>query len=203
VNLVQGSNEWLEFRRGKIGASDAPVILEQSPWATPYQLWLEKMELYCKPKNFAMQRGVALEPLARQAFMDYTGHSVKPAVVQNPQYEWMIASLDGVTPDKRYAVEIKCAGKTDHAYVERKREPPKKYISQLQHQMYVVGLDMIYYYSFDGAQGICVEYYRDEDFIAQLLQKELEFWNNMLNFTPPEMIKRDYEYLAQIWWQAA
>ena len=42
IELTQNTPEWLEFRRKKIGASDAPIILEVSTWKTPYQLWLVK-----------------------------------------------------------------------------------------------------------------------------------------------------------------
>ncbi len=40
--LIQNTPEWHAFRRKRIGASDAPVIMGISPWKTPYQLWIEK-----------------------------------------------------------------------------------------------------------------------------------------------------------------
>jgi predicted phage-related endonuclease len=48
--MQQQTPEWLEFRKNKIGASDAPIIMETSPWKTPYQLWLEKLSLDAKLK---------------------------------------------------------------------------------------------------------------------------------------------------------
>ena len=44
--LVQQSEEWLEFRRSRIGASDAPIIMGVSPWKTHYKLWVEKIQGY-------------------------------------------------------------------------------------------------------------------------------------------------------------
>jgi predicted phage-related endonuclease len=39
---VQNSDAWLEWRRGGIGASDLPVIMQKVDWSTPYQLSTSK-----------------------------------------------------------------------------------------------------------------------------------------------------------------
>ena len=39
VSVEQGSKEWLALRNNKIGASDAPIIMGESSWTTPFQLW--------------------------------------------------------------------------------------------------------------------------------------------------------------------
>ncbi len=54
--LIQHSNEWLELRKNKIGASDAPIIMKVSPWKTPYRLWEEKLGLTECVSNQAMKR---------------------------------------------------------------------------------------------------------------------------------------------------
>ena len=35
VDLVQGSQEWLDFRRTKRMASETPIIMGVSPWQKP------------------------------------------------------------------------------------------------------------------------------------------------------------------------
>jgi putative phage-type endonuclease len=60
------NDDWLEFRKGGIGSSDAPIIAGVSPYSTPYQLW----EIKTRRKtewigNFATRRGHAVEPKAR------------------------------------------------------------------------------------------------------------------------------------------
>ena len=153
IDLAQNSPEWLEFRRDKIGASDAPVIMGVSPFKTPYQLYLDKVENMHQPQNSAMKRGHDLEAEARQAFeamyetlyMDKI--TVVPYVVQSDIYEWMIASLDGLDMGKGVMVEIKCPGQKDHD-LAMSGKIPEHYIPQLQHQLFVTGLNKMFYFSY-------------------------------------------------------
>ena len=39
INLEQGTYEWLEWRMGGLGASDAPVVMGVSPYSTSRTLW--------------------------------------------------------------------------------------------------------------------------------------------------------------------
>ena len=99
IELIQNTHEWLEFRRKKIGASDAPVILEVSPWKTPYQLWIEKTSGTPSITTHHQKRGLELEELARQTFEKKTGTIMFPKVVLHPSFDWMMASLDGIDID--------------------------------------------------------------------------------------------------------
>ena len=55
--LIQQTDEWLEMRRNKIGASDAPIIMEVSPYKKPNQLMEDKLTGAVMAKSQAMQRG--------------------------------------------------------------------------------------------------------------------------------------------------
>ena len=95
--LIQQSQEWLDYRKSKIGASDAPVIMGVSPWCTPYKLWMQKNDLIPDTyKSRAMSRGIAMEDTARAFFSLETGVLVEPSVVVHSDLDWMIASLDGL-----------------------------------------------------------------------------------------------------------
>ena len=158
--LIQQTEEWLEFRKNKIGASDAPVIMEVSPWNTPYELWLEKIGQKKNSKATKPQeRGLLLEDIALAHFTLETGISMQKDVILHPSLNWMMASLDGISEKKDFAVEIKCPGKVDHAQA-LSGKIPDKYFPQLQHQLEVTGLEMIYYFSFDGLDGILLKHYR-------------------------------------------
>src|SRR5271170_7079883 len=142
--LVQNTPEWEEMRKTKVGASDAPVIMEVSPYKTPYQLWQEKLSLATSKQNYAMQRGHEMEPMARAAFEELTGLMVTPMVKFHPLHAWMMASLDGVDVSGQNIAEIKCAGKEDHE-IALSGQIPEKYFPQLQHQLEVCQLEMAYY----------------------------------------------------------
>ena len=193
-DFIQGSPEWLSFRKKYIGASDAPIIMQISPWKTPYQLWLEKLDLVPPGiKNSAMERGLQLESEARLTFSIKTGIDMSPKVVIHPSVKWMMASLDGLSNDKKNAVEIKCPGKTDHA-VAAQGKVPEKYYPQLQHQMEVAQLDMIFYYSFHEEFGdYIIEVNRDDKFIKKMKKEEEQFYDCVQSFISPKLTDRDYE----------
>jgi putative phage-type endonuclease len=176
LNFEQSSREWLDWRRGGIGASDAPVIMGLSPWQKEGDLFMLKTgQMAERPANDAMERGKRLEPLARQAYAEQTGIAVEPMCVQSRQHDWMRASLDGLSADGQRVIEIKCPGEKDHSLAASGRVP-EKYYPQLQHILAVTGLAEIDYWSFRFGHTVLLHVQRDDDFIAALLEKEAAFW---------------------------
>lgn len=176
LNLIQGTPEWHSHRAQSVGSSDAPVIMGVSPWKTIEDLYKEKRGVIdSSPASFCMQRGINLEPKARSVFEEMTGIFVSPLVKVSKERVWMSASLDGIDFEEKNIVEIKCAGKKDHA-LAISGKIPEKYVPQLQHQMCVCDVDHAYYFSFDGENGVIIDVKRDEKYITSLISKEEEFW---------------------------
>lgn len=189
-HLKQGSPEWLALRKTKITATDAPIIMGVSPYKTRLQLYKEKVSdesgnTFVSP---AMKRGLELEDEARALFSIMTGITVYPAVMMR---DWALASLDGIDESLENIVEIKCPGEKDHA-TALAGKVPEHYYPQLQHQMHVCGVDKIYYFSFDGLDGVVVEVQKDQDYINKLLSKALDFYKCITSKTPPEPTEDDY-----------
>jgi putative phage-type endonuclease len=192
IDLAQGSDLWLQFRKKYIGASDAGIIMGESPYATPYQLWVRKKGLIPEPMmTSAMQRGKDLEPLALMEFEEKHNIFMAPKVFVSDEYPWMMASMDGVSLDGKIAVEIKCPGRETHE-MALAGTVPKKYIWQLQHQMIVMKLDSMLYFSFDGQKGVTLVVKRDLSLCDKLISVERAFWSSILNDEPPELNERDY-----------
>lgn len=190
--LIQGSTEWHSFRKNHIDSSDAPIIMNVSPYSTPYQLWCRKLGLIPEPEmTGAMQRGHDLEPLALAEFERQMGLFMSPTVRVSSAIPWMSASLDGLDLNEEIAVEIKCPNsKTHQMAIEGKI--PDKYIYQLQHQMLVLNVEFMYYFSFDGREGVSLKINRDERLQEALFLCESRFWSSIQNFEPPELNDRDY-----------
>ncbi len=184
---VQGTQEWLDFRKTRIGASDAPIINGDSPWCNAYELWQRKLGLV--PDQFvspAMQRGKDLEPKAREEYIRLTGNTVMPAVVVHKEHEYIFASLDGLSPDG-IVIEIKCANRVDHLKAIE-GQVPDKYLAQLMHQLAVTEAEIIDYVSYcpDHETPLAiVKISRDENYINDLIEKEKEFYICMVNKVPP------------------
>ncbi len=200
VELQQGSSEWLEFRKTKIGASDSASILGIG-FKTPFELWQEKLGLSENVVNAAMRRGTENEPLAIAAFSMEEGVLVKPAVYVHPKHEWMAASLDGISSDLKVAVEVKCPGKIDHEIASNKKVPPK-YVPQLQHQMEVMGLDEMFYLSYQPESTHCFKVYRDQKFIDNMIEKEYEFYECVQKLIAP-FSEKDYKQISDESWMHA
>jgi putative phage-type endonuclease len=184
ADLLQGSPEWIEFRRHHIGASEAATVMGLNPWQTKQSLWEEKVLGWTKEISDAMERGTKMENQARHAYQLETGKLVSPLVAEDDTYSYISASFDGLSEDRKHCVEIKC-GKSSHK-LARAGEIPIYYQAQLQQQMYVSGLEEIDYWSFDGSEGILLTLVRDNEFIKELVEREKEFWHCVTNLTPPE-----------------
>lgn len=202
-SLIQQTEEWLEMRKSKIGASDAPVIMGVSPWKSVYSLWEEKVGFRVNPPGtYAMQRGLDLEEKARKCFESKTNLIVFPRVMFHSDYNWMMASMDGLDIEEKNAVEIKCPGKEDHL-VAVNGMIPDKYYPQLQHQMEVCNLDKMFYFSFDGDDGVIVECQRDDKYIKKLLKEERDFYDHMVDFVPPKMSEKDFDVRTDDIWRSS
>jgi putative phage-type endonuclease len=183
LSFEQNTNEWLSWRRGGLGASDAPVIMGHSPWQKEGELLLLKTGRRTEASaNPAMLRGKRLEPLARLAYVKHTGIDVEPVCVQSLTHAWMRASLDGLSPDGGHVVEIKCPGEKDHRLADS-GAVPEKYYAQLQHILAVTGLGQISYWSFRFGHTVLLKVDRDEIFIADLVEKEVAFWTRVCAVT--------------------
>ena len=188
---TQRSESWHKWREGKIGGSFSGACLGVSPYQTPLQLYNEMKGISPpKPMNWAMARGVALEDEALEWLIQETGIKFTPDCGEYSENTRIIASLDGLSECGTIIAEIKCSQKI---YNEAKQgRISELYRAQLQHQMLVFGLDKNLFVAFDGFSGIIIEVERDDEFIADMLEKEIEFLNCLDTDTPPAHSDDDY-----------
>lgn len=204
--LTQGTLEWLKMRNNYIGASDSPVILGLAKWKlrdgrikTPYILWQEKLGLVeANSQSSATDHGTNMEAQARSAYEAMTGDLVAPEVIFHNDISYMMASLDGLTIDKKLAVEIKCINREDHE-LAKKGIIPEVYMPQLQHQLLCLGHDMMHYFSYNSGEGVLVEVRKDDQYQDMLKQKLAAFWGCISSFTPPPLTEDDYIEKGDTW----
>jgi putative phage-type endonuclease len=200
-DLEQGTPEWHDFRSKHIGASEAPVIMGESPWATPIKLWKERLGLIeKKADNAFMKRGRDLESQALEAFNNKMGSNCQPAVFESDKYPFIAASLDGYDSDQKLIVEIKCPGQEDHL-TACLGEVPAKYKWQLYQQMYVMGLDAICYASYRDGNIVVVPVQYNKNYEKTWLSKTIKFWECLENFEEPEAIPSDLKCIETQEWE--
>ena len=196
IDLEQGSDAWLAWRRSIITASDASIIMGTNPYCDEDELRKRKLGIFPEIKEtHAIREGRRLEPIARDKFnSDYPGYDMRPLVVESSEHTFLGASLDGYG-NKYYLeepggclmrtdciLEIKC-GKKSFKQAENK-EIPKYYLSQIQHQLLVTGAEICYYYAFDGERAIKLQVLPDPLFKEEYLPLAVAFWMSLIFYKP-------------------
>lgn len=191
IRITQGTPAWLTWRQGGIGGSDAAAILGLSPFATRENLLREKISRTEREMNFAMRRGVALEPEARALYEERHRCLSPPACVEHDQHSWMRVSLDGLASQRnlreQWGVEIKCGNWETHSATLATGEVPEHYRPQCQWQLLVSDLPFLHYVSFtkherfgeaDRLATVVVDH--DAELQARLLEECEKFWGEVL-----------------------
>jgi putative phage-type endonuclease len=196
INLEQGSQVWLDYRKNRIGASDSAIILGLSPYKTRMGLWNEKMGILSFDETPAMSFGKNNEELIRNIMSDKLKGNFKPSCFEHEESPWLMCSVDGFDEDTETLIEIKCANKADHDLACRK-VVPTKYMPQLQTIMCICDLFSIWYCSYHKGD---LQYFLvriDYEFIEDMLPKLKDFWDSLQNFQKPEINEEHKEFIKE------
>jgi putative phage-type endonuclease len=186
VDLTQGSDDWRAFREKGIGASDASCLVGKNPWKNMEKLYLEKTMGVIPFSNAAMDRGIDLEPKAREEMEKRLGIKLLPLCAIHDEFDFIRASFDGINIEKKTLIEIKCPGPKDHAEAVNGRVPPK-YKYQLQWQLLITGYEIMTYVSFDGEKSELVDVPADPELQKHLIVKAKDFWQAVLDKKLPKV----------------
>jgi putative phage-type endonuclease len=194
----QSEAEWLLWRRGGIGSSDAPIVMGVSEFMTPRELWEVKLGLReHNQSNPAIEKGKYWEPKVRARYELDTAMDFMP---RNVEAGFLRASLDGYNEETRTILEIKVPGK-EVFEAAKSGVVHEKYVYQLEHQLFVTGADVAHFVCAktsgksvtDGrlTEYVVVKYKSDQARRESLLSKVHEFWGFVESKTPPPMTDRD------------
>lgn len=182
-------------RKEFIGGSDAAAILGCSRWKTPLQIWAEKTGTLEADDSESIPKivGKALEATVRNLFTQDTGLAITGVENEyfHAKYPFLGCHVDGlIGPDEIYE------GKTATAYKEkewRDQEIPAEYMIQGLHSLGVTGKKRCHMGVLIGNHNFVTRMIeRDEDLIADIIKKEVAFWNDyVLTGVMPKQIKAD------------
>ena len=197
---IQGSAAWHEWRMTGIGASEAAVIMDCSPWMGPVELFKIKTgKKLPQDAGFAAARGTRLEPIARAKFNQAIGSEFLPQTFES-EIGFLNASLDGYNATLNQAVEIKCLGKENHLLAKDHQQIPEYYMWQIQQQYFCSNAKTIFYCSYfldkdqDDNDGEIVFFpvERDDLMIETYLKQAKSFWDCVQNDREPPLGKKEY-----------
>lgn len=191
VNLSQGSDSWLAWRRDGITGTDASVLVGRSPHKTFWRLWAEKSG-YCQEVNLSnnpiVRHGLQNEAKARKSYEDAHNEMLLPLCAEWDDDPLFRASFDGIRLDD-VPVELKCPHETTWGHVTRfgiNSEPFRLYEPQVQHQMLVTGTDhgiLVFWYEGNKREFVIQ---RDQNMIDEILARGHELMTMVKNNTPPQ-----------------
>lgn len=184
--------QWLEYRKTGIGGSDASVVCGINKYRSPVELWLEKTgQLPYQEAGEAAYWGTQLEPVVRSEFTKRTGIEVKlvKQLLRSEEHPFMQANLDGICDHPDYGTCI-FEAKTASAYKSNEWENsiPAEYMLQIQHYMSVTGYKGTFIAVLIGGNTFKWKYIeRDDEIIEMLIHLEADFWEHIVNNTPPPL----------------
>ena len=182
--MEQRSPEWFRARKGKVTASKIADVMAkgrggaESLTRAKYidQLVTERLtkDIQEGYTNDAIQRGVDLEPIARDNYCFSSGfHVVETGFVNHPSIEFAGASPDGLVGGSGL-LEIKCPNSNTHIEYILAGKPPAKYVPQMAWQLACTGREWVDFVSFDdrledeSKHLFIVRYQRDDEYIAEI-----------------------------------
>jgi len=182
MNEIQGSDEWFVARLGKVTASKITDVLATVKTGEAVTRRNYRMQLVCERltgrkaetyTNAHMERGNALEPLARASYELKKGVMVdEVGFVQHPTIEMAGASPDGLVDGG--SIEIKCPTPANHIDTVLRGTAPSQYLAQMQWQMACLGnvykyVDFVSYCPDVGEdlELFIVRVMRDDEYIAE------------------------------------
>lgn len=152
-DLCQGTEQWFEKKWGKIGGSTSKGLFVNSDTLLHHILseQLEAFNIDDDPyESYDMQRGIELEPLARERLSEYAGvEFLSCGLLECEENDLLVISPDGLTKDMKVGCEIKSPAKKKHTEILLSKPILSDYIHQCLHNFTVNPyLERLYFASF-------------------------------------------------------
>jgi len=178
INLEQGSQEWHDFRKTKIGASELAYLYNANP--------------FCKASD-QMKFLIGLKLGFNEIFYNSAmkaGHDNEKFIIEHVEKEYnivtqplvgykenLVASYDGITFDNDIVVEVKFSKHT-YEYIKKNNDAPEHYYLQVQQQLLVSGAEKAIFAAMhsDTREVAMCEIYPHSEVHSEIMAKVEEFY---------------------------
>ena len=189
--LNMSPEEWREQRRKTIGGSDAGTIIGLNPYDSPYNLWCVKTGRII-PEDISTKESVRLghdlEQYVADRFTEETGLKLRRDnnFVYNTEIPFAHVQADRLVVGMNAGFEAKTSSSYEVVKMMREGKYRDSWYAQCVHGMMVTGADRWYLGVLVFGHGFyhfTIE--RDESEISALITAERDFWECVINDTPP------------------
>ncbi|PSU48435.1 lambda-exonuclease family protein [Photobacterium phosphoreum] len=193
TNVVQGTQPWHELRATKFTASEAPMMMGASKYQSRDAL-LKQKATGERPEVNSFQekifaRGHAAEDAARPLVEKLIGEELFPATAISDEYDWMLASFDGITLLEDIVFEHKLYNQNLFAHVLNGHLEPH-YYWQLEQQLLVSDAEKAIFICSDGTSEnfASCEYVSLPERREQLIAGWLQFQKDLAHYEQKEEV---------------
>ena len=179
--LGMEKEEWLRYRKGGIGGSDAGAVCGLNPYRTAMEVYYDKTSDEIEEMdNEAMRQGREFEEYVARRFMEATGKKVRRAnaLYYDERHPFMYADVDRLVVGENAGLECKTASPY-MADQWKDGKIPLSYQIQCYHYMSVFQADAWYIaVLIYGKEFQFHRIERDEAVISDLIHIEENFWKD-------------------------
>ncbi|MEV0440921.1 lambda-exonuclease family protein [Streptomyces spectabilis] len=188
--------QWLAVRRLGVGGSEVAAVLGMSKYTSPHEVYLDKRgELPLdRPMNPELAEaafwGLAHEPTIARVFSERSGLAVVegPGTLAHVERHWMLANVDRYVLDEDAQPSSLLEIKTRSAYQldEWLDSVPDGPALQTHWYLAVTGYSHAHVAALLGGNRLLIHRVeRDEALVEHLVALVSEFWQGVLDGTPP------------------
>lgn len=185
---------WKEERRKGVGGSDAAAVLGLNPWASPLDVYNDKLGIVNKDlsDNETVRWGNILEDVIAKEYARRKGVKIRRRnqMFFHPEHSYMLANLDRTIDGQKKILEIKTAGAfmASQWGEEGTDQVPDSYLIQCAHYMAVMDYDITDLAVLIGGRDFrTYTIHRDKELERLIIEKEKAFWTNHIEKEiPPE-----------------
>jgi putative phage-type endonuclease len=186
INLIQGSPQWLSWRKEGIGASEIAAVMGVSTYAKPLDIYKRKVpdskETFL---NIAMKHGNEEEPKARKWLENFYEITFDSLCAEDETHSFLRCSFDAINLDSKILIEIKCPFNSIKLEEMKGGVFPNDYIYQLQYQMKISGIEKGFIAVWDGSTCHLHEFKADKKLWKSMEKAASSFWNDFIRGIEP------------------
>lgn len=194
-NLVQGSQEWHEFRAKHFGASEAAAMLGLSKQLSRNDLLLYKKTGKSKEYSEWMQANILdygheVEAMARELLESEIGDELYPVTCSDGMM--LSASCDGLTIDGHVAFEHKQFNADLAHFIIANNTLPDTHMPQCQQILLVTGAQKVIFVCSDGTENnrVKIEILPDQSWFDRISTGWSQFAKDLQDFAPREIAEK-------------
>lgn len=202
---IRDEAHWHELRAKHIGGSDVAALFDLSPYATRWQLWMEKAGKIA-PEDLSDNKAVQAGKFLEAGIANWAAHSWSMKIDKVVDYftmddcEGMGATFDYITQDGA-PVEIKWSARGYGWSYEGDQitEAPENYLLQVQHQIAFTDSDHAWLIALIDHEPRRMKVPRNEAIISAIKAEVSAFWQSIRDGKEPAVdLERDVSALTKL-----